>query len=363
MVEYDGGLEDWRLSGFFRDPGNLRHRLNFVIPLLVFLTSLLAGIAASAVEADAQVVYARIVAVSLFCALCALVVSLAITKPLEDILSRAGRLIRYKGKQSERGRIIDVYRLIESLMERVRKEDPADASGIRSAEEDLEKLDYLLPLGYMSLMVAHEVRNPLATITGMTELLKARLEDPRLKEYADVSLKAARRIDTFTKDLLDATERELFEEEIDIDALVRETIEAASHALSGVKWNIEKGRHPGAFFGDRNKIYQALANIIRNAFEYEAPGGEVKVRIQEGDPLRVEVFNSHSRIEAGDIEQVFKPFFTKKKGGRGIGLFVAQRNVRLHGGDIFVQSGQKGTTFTLELPRKPKGALEGEGVT
>jgi two-component system, NtrC family, sensor histidine kinase HydH len=351
------------LTGFFRDPGNLRHRLNVVIPLLVFLTSLLAGIAARAIEADEQVFYARTLAISLFCALCSLVVSLAITRPLEDILSRAGRLIRYKGKQSERGRIIEVYRLIESLMERVRKGDPADASGIRSTEEDLEELDYLLPLGYMSLMVAHEVRNPLATITGMTELLKARLTDPRLREYADVSLKAARRIDTFTKDLLDATERELFEEEIDIEVQVREAVEAMSLELKGVKWDIEKSRHTGHFFGDRNKIYQALANIIRNAFEYEAPGGEVRVRIQEGDPLRVEVFNSHSRIEAGDLEQVFKPFFTKKKGGRGIGLFVAQRNLRLHGGDIFVESGPGGTTFTLELPRKPDDTIEGKGLS
>jgi two-component system, NtrC family, sensor histidine kinase HydH len=350
------------LSRFLRDPGNLRHRLNVVIPLLVFLTSLLTGVAAGALAGDEEMLYVRTIVVSLLCAVCSLGVSLAITRPLDDILSRAGRLIRYEGARSERGRIIEVYRLIESLMEKVRRGDPADASGIKDAEEDLEKLDYLLPLGYMSLMVAHEVRNPLATITGMTELLKTRLDDPRLKEYADVSLKAARRIDTFTRDLLDATERELFEEEIDVEDLVREVVQAVSHELGGVKWNIEANRETEPFLGDRNKIYQALANIIRNAFEHEVPDGAVTIRIQGGDPLRFRVMNGRSRIEAEDMEQIFKPFFTKKRGGRGIGLFVARRNARLHGGDISVESGSQGTSFTLELPRKRETHAGPQGV-
>jgi signal transduction histidine kinase len=107
------------------------------------------------------------------------------------------------------------------------------------------------------------------------------------------------------------------------------------------------------YIGDGQKIQQALHNIMRNAFQFEsrAPGpGLVKVEAEMGEALIIKVYNRNSRIDVADRENVFKPFFSKKKGGRGIGLFIAARNVSLHGGEITTASDESGTTFIIKLP-------------
>jgi len=66
--------------------------------------------------------------------------------------------------------------------------------------------------------------------------------------------------------------------------------------------------------------------------------------------ILLSLYNRSSRVEQAIVQTIFKPFFTKKKGGRGIGLFIAMRNVKIHGGNINVTSGDNGTIFTITLP-------------
>jgi signal transduction histidine kinase len=341
---------------FFRDPANLRHSLNTVIPLIVFLTSIFSGVVACNVAGSTTTSYLLIGAVSAFSSLCILVVILAMTQPLKEVVQRAEKLLRFEEVRKEKSQMMEVYQLIEKLMSLVH------SKGLKAGDEkevikEIESLDYVIPLGYMSLMVAHEVRNPLNTITGMSELLKAKATDEVDRVYLDTILDASKKIEVFTNELLDFTDDEVAKEDFDLNRVLDETVGALTSEFGRVKCEFTKGE-PAVYNGDRNRIHQAVYNISRNAFEFEnaciaggaAQEGIVTIAAQTSGPVSISVSNVHSRIEQEDKEAVFKPFFTRKKKGRGIGLFIAMRNIKLHQGDIKVESGDGGTTFTIILP-------------
>ena len=360
------------MKTFFKDPKNLRYSLNTIIPVVVFLSSILVAVTTEIFHADPGG-YIWIVSISLFVSICSLFVVLSITQPLKELLARAEKLVRFKGRKSEKGQMIEVYQLIEALIELVKSNKTGKTRNTAASIEDIERLDYLLPLGYMSLMVAHEVRNPLSTITGISELLKQKEGNQENKVYIDAILDAARKIDVFTKELLDFTDDEIETDTIDINTIVEEAINAVSSNFKEVTFKFKKDK-PILFVGDSNKLSQAILNIIKNAFEYEndaitnsqktisetsRPTTEnneqaesIIVRTDYGNPVTISVFNKSSYIDENDFESIFKPFFSKKKGGKGLGLFIAMRNVKLHGGDILVESGKEGTKFVIQLPKE-----------
>ena len=347
------------MKTFFKDPKNLRYSLNTIIPVVVFLTSILVAVTARRFHADPRTDYIWILSISLFAALCSLFAVIAVTHPIKELLARAEQLVRFRGKKSERGQMIEIYQLIEKLIELVKSEETGNHGDKTDAIKGIERLDYLLPLGYMSLMVAHEVRNPLSTITGMSELLKEKMEGREAKAYVDAILDAARKIDVFTKELLDLTDTELEKEDVDINGIVEEVIKNVSSDFKGVKYEFKKDKNKH-HVGDSDKLLQAVQNIIKNAFEYEdKTSGFVRVKTDFSERITISVFNKSSSVDENDLDSIFKPFFTKKKGGKGLGLFIAMRNVKLHGGDIKVESGEEGTKFVIQLPQERGQGVEG----
>ncbi len=355
MVEYDERDEGRRLKAFFGNPRNLRYNLNTIIPVLVFLTSILSAAVVGWAVKSTQTHLILVLGVAGFSAFCSLLVVLAMTQPVKAIMVRAEKMIKFEESRKEKGQMIEVYQLIERLMDLAGERNAGSRGHDEGLVAGVENLDYIIPLGYMSLMVAHEVRNPLSTITGMTELLKGKTDDPTQTTYLNTILDASKKIDLFTNDLLDFTDGELVREHMDIRDVVEEALNSVRAQFTQVKCDFA-GDQGCIFDGDRHRIYQAVQNIVKNALEFErsaGPEGLVTVSIECGDELMaLRISNRHSRIEPEDMGSVFKPFFTKKKGGRGIGLFIAMRNVKMHGGEIKVESGEDGTTFTIMLPVK-----------
>ncbi len=343
------------MKGFFKNPGNLRYSLNTIIPLVAFLTSLFSiAIGLNViVSAKNNVVWFWIFGVCFFSAFCALIVVRAMTQPINDLVKKAEQYVRLEEFRKERGQMIEVYKLIERLMDYVQTRPDEDER--KTLIESMEKLDYIIPLGYMSLMVAHEVRNPLNTITGMSELLQQRVTDDSQRRYIETMLEAAKKIDVFTHELLDFTDNELMLEEFDIYEVIREATSAIGEDHKNVRIDHpKKGQLP--CLADRTKLYQVIHNILKNAAGYEKDGGIVKVDVKhDEEKIAIAIYNKDSHIEEGDYESIFKPFFTKKRGGKGLGLFIGMRNMKLHGGNIRVESGDHGTTFTIELPVMKKG--------
>lgn len=343
---------------FLKDPKNLRYRLSVVVPGVAFLTSILTAATMTNLKMGPKEYFIWLALLALFSALASLAIVFAMTSPLKDLITKAEDFIHLERAGSDRGLMIEVYQLIEKLIDLAKSKDKGNKQEGSEIIEDIERLDYLLPLGYMSLMVAHEVRNPLNTITGMGELLKSRVEEPQLQKYVQVSLDAAKKIDVFTKELLDFTDNEVSKEDFDMNAVIEEALNGLRFEFKDVVCEFEKGALP-RFSGDKHKIYQAIQNILKNAFEYERDGGYVKVVSAFDRLARITISNKSSRIDLAIAETVFKPFFSKKKGGRGIGLFISMRNVRIHGGDIKVASDESGTTFTIMLPIERSLASEG----
>jgi signal transduction histidine kinase len=347
------------LKGFFRDPGNLRYSLNTIVPLVAFLTSLFSIAIGLNVIASARsnVVWFWIFGVCLFSALCGLIVVRAMTQPINDLVKKAEQFVRLEEFRKERGQMMEVYKLIERLMDHIQTR--ADEGERTTLIESMEKLDYIIPLGYMSLMVAHEVRNPLNTITGMSELLQQRVTDESQKRYIVAMLEASKKIDVFTRELLDFTDNELALERFNVYEVIHDSVNAIKEDYRDVQIDYPKKGNL-VCLADRTKLYQVVHNILKNAAGYEKGGGTVKIDVERNeDTISITIFNKGSRIQKSEYESIFKPFYTRKKGGKGLGLFIGMRNMKLHGGDIKVDSGEQGTTFTIELPAKKRERMSG----
>ena len=337
------------MKNILNDPKNLRYNLNTIIPVLVFLTCILSALITCRSHDFLSHDLFWIFGVSFFSAFCAFLVVFAITRPVNDLARKVEKIVKFEKAGKEKGDMIEIYHLIERLTELLELKNDKNGDLEKNIIEDIERLEYIVPLGYLSLTVAHEVRNPLNTITGMSELLKGKIQDGQASLYVEAILKAANKIDVFTKELLDFTDNEIFNENFNINELIEDSIKTLGMRFQNVRCDF-KINNPVNFKGDKNKIYQSLHNILKNAFEYEQDNGHINVEIKLIDKLYISIQNKHSMIDKEDMKSIFKPFFSKKKGGRGLGLFISMKNIRLHKGDIEVESNEEGTTFTIELP-------------
>jgi len=216
-------------------------------------------------------------------------------------------------------------------------------------ERELEHKRRLASLGQMSAVLAHEIRNPVASLKGNAQLLVKLLPDdgkPRTK--AERVVDEAARLEALTNDLLDfAKAGEISRKSVTPSDLVRSVIAEAGYervafddAAAPTKWSL-----------DEAKIRQALANLIDNACQ--ASDGEVRVALaQEAGRLVFTVRDNGEGISAADLERIFDPFYTRKTRGTGLGLAIVRRMVELHGGSISAHNATGGgAEFRIEIPR------------
>jgi len=222
-----------------------------------------------------------------------------------------------------------------------------------------------------SALVSHELRTPLTSIIGYLELLRDDADgdgdDPRARQRAQfltVVDRNARRLLRLVGDLLfvaqvEAGKLSLDEADVDLGAVARESVEAAAPRArdGGVELILEEEDAP-VVRGDRDRLAQALDNLVSNAIKFTHAGGRVVVRLaSEYDRAVLEVTDTGIGISQADLEQLFQRFFRTQRAtsaaipGVGLGLTIAQAIVHGHDGQISVQSQDgEGTTFRIELP-------------
>jgi len=219
-------------------------------------------------------------------------------------------------------------------------------------------------------LVSHELRTPLTSIVGYLELLRHDddgAEGPGAAQRArflTVVDRNARRLLRLVGDLLFVAQVEsgklgLHEGEVDLEAVARESIEAASPRArsGGVELALECEPLP-SLRGDRDRIAQALDNLISNAIKFTPDGGRVTVTLRrEENRAVVEVADTGIGIAEADIQRLFQRFFRTQRAtaaaipGVGLGLTIAQAIVHGHDGRLSVRSRDgDGTTFRIELP-------------
>jgi signal transduction histidine kinase len=213
--------------------------------------------------------------------------------------------------------------------------------------------------------VSHELRTPLTSIVGYAEVLLGGDdlgETPR--QFLEVIDRNAHRLQRLVGDLLffaqvESRQLQLDRERLDLRALAERSLDAARPAAEAKGLTLEFDA-PSAVEvdGDASRLEQLLDNLLSNAVKFTLDGGQVSVRIQpDGESARLDVADTGIGVPPEEVKRLFRRFFrstsamSREIPGTGLGLAIAKAIVEAHGGTIDVKSSERGTTFTVRLPR------------
>ncbi|HEY9152039.1 MAG TPA: ATP-binding protein, partial [Anaerolineales bacterium] len=232
----------------------------------------------------------------------------------------------------------------------------------QETERRLLQAAKLAAVGEMAAGIAHELNNPLTTVTGFTELIldETPAEAPHRADI-ELILKEARRARDVVRSLLDfARQGERTRSKADINEIIEDVLMLTRHLIhtSGVQLSLELVKDAPWVSVDTNQMKQVFLNLIHNALQAMPSGGnlEIQTSVRTKDDrswMAVAVRDSGVGIEVKNKDRIFEPFFTTKgnSGGTGLGLSVTYGIVMDHGGTIEVESSPgKGSMFTVWLP-------------
>ena len=214
--------------------------------------------------------------------------------------------------------------------------------------------------------VAHELGNPLNSLTIHLQLLERKLKKLKATQEAEslaASVKVCRgevaRLDGIIANFLEAIRPKPPDlAETNLADVLGEVLSFQQRELGerGVTVEAETPADLPAVMADRNQVKQIFFNVIKNALEAMAPGGRLKIRSRADDENVFLLFgDSGSGIKQEDLVRLFQPYHTTKPGGHGLGLMIVQRMMRGHGGQIGIESKEGvGTVVTLQFPRKDR---------
>lgn len=231
-----------------------------------------------------------------------------------------------------------------------------DLTELRRIEEDLKRADRLAALGTLAAQLAHEIRNPLASMRGSAQLLT---QDPGAApgsaKLVEILLRESDRLSKLVEDFLRfARPPPPVKRELELQVLVAETVELLRVDPLARRVRVEMALEPVRVPVDADQLRQVLINLLRNAFQAAGAEGLVRVRLEPGEEeVELCIWDSAGSISASDLSRIFEPFFSTRDGGTGLGLSTAYSIVRAHGGNIRVSSQpQDGTEFLIQLPRQ-----------
>jgi signal transduction histidine kinase len=274
---------------------------------------------------------------------------------VEQLLSRKPRSAMEELEQQNR-------EMLQALEEMRRKQ-------LALQQADLRKNEFLA-------ILAHELRNPLATLNMTLAILarKASVTPEEIKQRSEVMTRQIGHLVRLVDDLTDVTRIDkgkllMQEAPVEINSLVKDALEMTAAA-------IEQRRHVVIFeptpddlwaHGDASRLLQVVTNVVQNAAKYTPDEGRIEVRVRTlGSKVLVDVMDNGAGIDADMLPQVFGMFVQARtrssdgNSGLGVGLTLADRLVRDHGGSIAVQSDGlgKGSHFTITLPLIASAAAE-----
>ena len=224
-------------------------------------------------------------------------------------------------------------------------------------EERLTELDAAMQrLQGVGAKVAHELKNPLASIKGLCQLVARTPESERTQERLAVVASEISRMETILSEYLSFSRplEDLKPESIDLTAIAKDVIDvlAGRADQAGVTLQLDGGTTPAK--GDPRRLKEALINLVSNAIEATPNGGRVELKLRGGGasaPIILEVRDTGRGISAEDLERLGTSFFTTRANGTGLGVVLAQGVIAQHGGQLrYASTVGTGTTATITLP-------------
>ncbi len=232
-----------------------------------------------------------------------------------------------------------------------------DVTELRRYEGERKREERLAGVGRLAAGIAHEIRNPLASLSGAIQLLKDEHEGPLL----DIAQREVLRLNDLVGEFLaSARPISLRLTLVSVSAIVDEVVAAfGKDPRYGEQVDIvvaeeDDGDGDGQAVLDADRVHQVLWNLLLNAAQAMPEGGTIHVSLRLTQRLvTIEVRDEGIGISQEELAKVFDPFYTTRQGGTGLGLANVDRLVRAHGGTVGVRSRVgDGTTFILDFPRK-----------
>ena len=234
-----------------------------------------------------------------------------------------------------------------------RVDEKSDA--LQSARKEIVQSEKFAAMGYLSAGIAHEIRNPLNSISLFVQLMRQTTTESDQLENQTKIMKEVDRIDSVIRKLLDASRRtRVISSNVQINQVIDNAIEAFSPQIETNKIQVNRQYHcvPKPITADPTELEQIFTNLFLNAMDAMSRGGRITIELFEADSrVVVRVGDSGTGIPVDILPSIFEPFFSTKVRGTGMGLPVAQRIARTYEGSMVVEhSSQWGTMFRLEFP-------------
>lgn len=241
----------------------------------------------------------------------------------------------------------------------------ADVTERRALERRIAQAEALATMGTLALGLAHEIRNPLNAAVLQLHVLGKEIERTvegerrgAMRDRVGIVVGEIKRLSRLLSEFLELSRpRGLSPEPIVLGDLVDAVVELHREeaAQRGVRCE-RVGDERVVVSGDREKLKQALINLVVNAIDATPAGGGVRVGVKGAGTATLVVEDDGAGIAEEDLARLFDPFFTTKAGGTGLGLSIVRRVIEQHGGEVQVRSVPgRGTTVQIELPARSAG--------
>jgi signal transduction histidine kinase len=226
---------------------------------------------------------------------------------------------------------------------------------LQEAQAHVLHQEKMAAFGLLAAGIAHEVGNPLTSISGMVQMLQMRESDDYTRNKLELVSGQLKRIQTTLRELIE------FSRPADTGRGRASLASILDEALNIAKYyKRTRGRiatpaippHLPPVEGVRDQLVQVFLNLVLNAIDAAGPDGRVELAVSlDGGAVEVSVRDNGQGIAPEQLPRMFQPYFTTKKHGTGLGLFVTQRLVQDHGGAVSFESlPGEGTTFRVRLP-------------
>lgn len=251
---------------------------------------------------------------------------------------------------------IENAKILGDLEEKVKELQQAYLD-LERAQDALIRNEKLAAIGEVSARLAHEIRNPLATIGGFAKSIQKKHDDrERTIRNANIIVDEVHRLEHILSNVLDFTKSGNPKKAPgDINELIRKTLAIMEVNIFSkgvvVVLDLAEGRLEAEF--DEAQIKQVLINLIQNAINAMPEGGAIEIKsIDLGDEIRMEIRDTGVGIPQQYMENIFEPFFTTRGNGTGLGLSISNRIVQNHGGRLEIVSKEgAGTTISIIFPK------------
>jgi two-component system sensor histidine kinase PilS (NtrC family) len=215
-----------------------------------------------------------------------------------------------------------------------------DLSAIKEIEGRLREKEHLALIGEMAAGIAHEIRNPLASISGSVQFLRRELAlEPELRNLMDIIVKESNRLSAFIEEFLNfSSQAPLEKSDFDLAGVVDDVTAMSARTLKEVRF-IKKYNAGVMVRADAKRIKQLVWNLMNNAVKALKGRGEVEVSIlQEPGEVRLSIRDYGVGMDREELEKIFLPFYSRFAFGIGLGMNIVKRIVDEHGFTIDIRS-------------------------